>query len=334
MITGAGGSIGVHVVARFLRSTDWNIVAVDSFRHKGLTDRLAEHFSGHPGDDKRVQVITHDLTAPFSEITKTKIGHIDYIIHLASLSDVEASIHDPVPFIQNNVMLTTYLLEYAREVKPEAFILFSTDEVYGPTPDKQTQYDEWATLLPSNPYSASKACQEMIAISYWRTYGVPVVITNTMNNFAEMQSAAKYPVMVQKALMEDREITIHANEKGEFGSRSYIHSGNAAMALLFILQNCPPHLFDRGQVDRPDRYNISGDRQLDNLELALLIAKSMGKELRYKVIDSHSTRPGHDPHYGLTNTKLTNLGFIPPVDFETSLKNVIDWQVKNKEWLA
>lgn len=332
LCTGAGGSIGIHVLARFLRNTDWEFVVIDSFRHKGWCDRLANHFMNHSGDDNRVQVITHDLTAPFSELTKKKIGHIDYIVHLAALSDVEASIHDPVGFVQNNVNSTLYLLEYAREAKPESFIMFSTDEVYGPTPDKSTVYPEWSPIVPSNPYAASKACQEAIAISYWRTYGVPVVITNTMNNFGEMQQSSKYPVMVQKAVAADQEVTIHAGGAG-IGSRSYIHSGNVAMALLFILKNCPPHMHIPETADKPDRYNIAGDKQLDNLELAQMIAKSMGKELKYKVVDFHHTRPGHDPHYGLTNDKLKNLGWTPPVSFEESLKNTIDWQMEHPEWI-
>lgn len=333
LITGGAGSIGIHVVARFLRNTDWHIVIIDSFRHKGWCDRIVNHLMRHPDDTKRITVITHDLTAPFSELTKKKIGHIDYLVHLASLSDVEASIQEPVEFIQNNVMLTTYLLEYAREAKPESFIMFSTDEVLGPTENKTDKYKEWSPIVPSNPYAASKACQEAISIAYWRTYGVPVVITNTMNNVGEMQSASKYPVMIQKALMKGEEITIHGNENGDIGSRSYIHSGNVAMALLFILKNLPPHIHVPGKADRPDRYNIAGDKQLDNLELAQLIAKLMGKELKYKLVNFHSTRAGHDPHYGLDDSKLRSLGWVPPVSFEESMKNVIEWQTENPEWI-
>lgn len=332
LITGAGGSIGIHVLARFMRNTDWEIVAIDSFRHKGWMDRIVSHLMTHPDDAKRLTVVTHDLAAPFSEMTKKKIGHIDYIVHLAALSDVEASIHEPVPFVQNNVNSTLYLLEYAREIKPEAFIMFSTDEVYGPTPSKEEVYAEWSPMVPSNPYAASKAAQEMIAIAYWRTYNIPLIITNTMNNFAEMQQSSKYPVMIQKALAEGKEVTIHAGAAG-IGSRSYIHSGNVAMALLYILQNHPPHMHVPETADKPDRYNIAGDRQLDNLELAQTIAAVMEKELKYKVVDFHHTRPGHDPHYGLTNDKLEKLGWKPPVSFEESLRNTIKWQMENPDWI-
>lgn len=332
LLSGMGGSIGVHTFAHVMTNTDWHVVGTDSFRHKGLTDRVKVMLDAHPDWIERLTLITHDLTSPFSEMTKKKIGHIDYIISMASLSDVEASIQDPVTFIRNNVELTVNLLEYAREVQPEVFVLFSTDEVYGPTPNRVEQYEEWAALVSSNPYSASKGMQELAAIAYWRTYNVPVIITNTMNNFGEMQSPAKFPVMVQKAIMEGKEVSIHTGDAG-IGSRSYIHSRNASDALLFILQNLPPHMHIPETADKPDRYNIAGDKQLDNLELAQTIARLMEKELKYKVVDFHHTRPGHDPHYGLTDTKLKSLGWVPPVSFEESLKNTIEWQTNNPEWL-
>lgn len=333
LLTGLGGSIGIHTLSQIMKLTDWEVVGIDSFRHKGWSDRLNAHFEKHPRDFSRVQIITHDLTAPFSELTKKKIGPIDYIINMASLSDVEASNQEPVPFVKNNIDLVLNMLEYAREAKPEAFIQISTDEVYGPTTGKNDGYKEWDAKVPSNPYAASKSCQEELAIAWWRAYGVPVIITNTMNNFGEMQSPSKYPVMVQKAISNDEEITIHGDEEG-IGSRSYIHSQNFANALIFILQNTIPYLHKPGTVDRPDRYHIAGDKQVDNLELAKIIAGLMGKELRYKIVDFHTTRPGHDKHYGLNDEKLKKLGWKSPVSFEESLKNTITWQQEHPEWIV
>lgn len=333
LLTGIAGSIGVHTLSQIMKNTDWDVVGVASFRHRGWSDRLVQHFKVHPDDEKRVTIIIHDLIAPFSEITKNKIGKIDYIINLASLSDVEASIQNPVPFIENNIAVILNILEFAREVKPETFIQISTDEVYGAVSKDSPGHKEWDTIMPSNPYSASKACQEAIAISYWRSYGIPLIITNTMNNFSEMQSASKYPVMIQKALIKDEEITIHASESGEIGSRFYIHSQNFANALIFLLKNCQPHMHESEKVDRPDRYNITGDKQLNNLELAQLIAKLMDKELKYKIINFHSTRHGHDLHYGLDSSKIKELGWKSPVGFEESLKNVIEWQLEHPEWI-
>lgn len=334
LLTGVGGSIAIHFLGHFLTHTDWEIIGTDSFRHKGWQDRLTKHFESHPDHRERVKIITHDLNAPFSELTKKKIGHVDYIINMASLSDVEASIQDPEPFILNNVKLAINMLEYAREVKPEIFIQISTDEVYGASASKYGDLrKEWDAIIPSNPYAASKAAQEAIAISYWRTYGIPLIITNTMNNFGEMQQSSKYPVIIQRKILNKEKITIHG-KPGLIGSRSYVHSRNFADAIMFILKNCPPHAHVPNTADRPDRYNISGDKQLDNLELAQTIAELMGEPLDYELIDSHTQRPGHDPHYGLDSTKLYSKGWKPPHTFEESMKNTIQWQMENREWIS
>jgi dTDP-glucose 4,6-dehydratase len=331
LLTGIGGSIGIHVLGHIMHNTDWDVVGIDSFRHKGWADRLSLTFGDHPDWQERTTIVTHDLVSPFSDLMKKKIGQFDYILHLASLSDVDLSIEDPVPFIRNNVDCTLSVLEFARETKPEAFVLFSTDEVYGASGEHQA-HPEWSTILPSNPYSASKAAQEAISISYWRTYDVPVIITNTMNNFGEMQQSNKFPAMIQRKVENNEVVQIHGKE-GDIGSRYYLHSRNAADALLFILKNCPAYHHEPGSIDRPDRYNIVGDKRLNNLELATIIAKLMNKEFRFELVDFHATRPGHDKHYGLDGKKLADLGWKPPVSFEDSLGETINWQQEHKEWL-
>lgn len=338
LLTGAGGSISFHLLAHIFQNTDWDVVGIDSMVHKGLINRNAVLFSEHPDWADRYDLILHDLTVPFTSTTINQIGHIDYVINMASLSDVEASIQDPVPFAQNNVSLALNMLEYARKAKPQVFIQISTDEVYGPVATKNDSgVKEWGVILPSNPYAASKACQEALAISYWRTYDVPVIITNTMNNFGETQQPSKFPAMVQKWVQNGEKVIIHGERRGEkieIGSRSYIHSRNFADALVFILKNLPPHLHTPDAVDKPDRYNIAGDLQLDNLELAKLIAKLMGKEdFEYEIVDVHSLRPGHDRHYQLDNTKLKELGWSSPKNFEDSLRETIKWQQSHPEWL-
>lgn len=332
LLTGVSGSIGIHFLAHFMRNTDWDVVGVASFRHKGNADKISDYFNSHPEDVSRFTLIAHDLIGSFSETQKRKIGKVDYIINLASASDVEDSIQNPTYFIRNNIESVLNMLEYAREVKPKAFVQFSTDEVFGPT-DGTYGYKEWDSHVPSNPYAASKSCQEQVAVSYWRTYGVPLILTHTMNNFGEKQSPSKFPVMIQKAIENGEEITIHGEANGEIGSRSYIHSRNVADAVLFILRNTKPYLHQPLTVDKPDCYNIAGDKQLTNLELAQLIAKLMGKELKYKLVSTHQSRPGHDLHYGLDDSKLRNLGWKSPMSFEESLKNTIEWQREHKDWI-
>lgn len=331
MVTGIGGGIGIHLFAHVMHNTDWHVVGVDSFRHKGWQDRIKVMLDSHPEWSERLTVITHDLVAPFSEMTKQKLGHIDYIISMASLSDVYASIQDPAPFIQNNVSLMINLLEYAREVKPDVFLQFSTDEVFGPS-EAGYRYKEWDAIVPSNPYAASKACQEAISIAYWRTYNVPLIITNTVNNFGEMQSSSKFPVIIQKKIEAGETVPIHGQE-GDLGTRYYIHSRNASDALVFILNNVTPYIHKPNAVDRPDRFNITSDDVLDNLQLAQKIADAMGKELKYELVDHHTTRPGHDKHYSLDGEKLKLLGWKMPLSFDESMKNVVDWQSENNEWI-
>jgi len=331
IITGISGSIGVHVFAHVMHNTDWDVIGISTFRHRGNSDKITKMLEYHPEWKSRLTMVMHDLIGPFSEITKKKLGKIDYIINLASLSDVEASIQDPVTFIQNNVWSTLNMLEYAREVKPEVFLQFSTDEVYGPC-EKGQRFEEWSPILPSNPYAASKASQEAICVSYWRTYEVPLILTNTVNNFGEFQQSSKFPVMVQKKIANGEKVQIHGKE-GDIGTRYYMHSRNAADALVFIIKNLKPHIHVSNTTDRPDRYNVTSDDCLTNLELAQEIAGAMDKELKYEFIDHHSTRPGHDKNYGLSGEKLKKLGWKSPVSFKESLGKVIQWQKENQDWI-
>lgn len=332
LVTGAGGAIGIHMLSKILEDTDWNIIATDSFRHKGYFDRLAILKSRFPEYSSRIEILTHDLNAPFTEREIKNMRIVDYIINLASISDVQASIEDPVPTVRNNVELMLNMLELARELKPKTFLHFSTDEVYGPAPKDSEGHTEWAAILPSNPYSASKAAQEALAIAWWRSFGVPVVITNTMNNFGETQSASKFPAMIQNKLSKGEKIDVHVSSDGQIGTRYYIHSGNVADAVLFILKN-EPTMHESGAIDRPDRYNIVGDKQIDNAELVDIIGGMMGFSPDVNLVKFHGTNPGHDLHYGLDGTKLAELGWNPPVSFEESLRNTIDWQKDNPEWL-
>lgn len=333
LLTGAGGAIGCHVVAHIMQNTDWDIVATDSFRHKGYFDRITEICGDHPDWKPRIKVIQHDLTAPFTQRQIDKIGKIDYIINLASLSDVQASIDDPVPFVKNNIDVMLNLLEYSRIAKPSVFLQFSTDEVYGSTPKDSGGHKEWDTILPSNPYSASKASQEALGIAWWRSYGVPIIITNTMNNFGETQAPSKFPAMIQQKIEKGEVIKVHATESGEIGTRYYIHSRNTADAVVFILKNVPPTLHTPGELDMPMRLNIVGDKQIDNLELVKIISKLMGKEAKYEMAYFHKSNPGHDLHYGLNGEKLEKLGWKSPISFEESMKNTIKWQQEHPEWV-
>lgn len=335
LLTGAGGAIGVHVIAHIMHNTDWEIVALDSFRrdHKGQFDRITMVCKDHPDWPERIQVFTHDLNAPLTDRQITTIGKIDYVVNLASRSDVQNSVEDPEPFVRNNVELMLNVLNLCQRVKPEKILHFSTDEVYGAAEKDSKGHPEWDVILPSNPYSASKACQEALAIAWWRTYGLPIVITNTMNNFGSMQAPSKFPAMIQMNIERGIKTKVHVSSDGQMGTRYYIHSRNSADAILFILKNVTPKLHTPGDIDRPDRFNIVGDKQVDNLELVKIISELMGVEPQYEFENFHDNNPGHDLHYGLDGTKLSALGWSPPLSFEESMKDTIEWQQKNKEWM-
>lgn len=329
LLTGASGFFGHHLLRHILMNTDWEVICICSWKHKGLPERVKQAIDGL--DLNRVTVITHDLEAPLPERTKASLGHINYILNIASNSHVNRSIDDPVPFIEGNVSLVVNMLELARELKPELFLQFSTDEVYGPAPNG-IDFPEWSTIVPSNPYSASKAAQEAIAISYWRTYDVPLVITNTMNLTGQAQDSEKYPAMLIRKIHNGEIVTVHGKE-GDIGSRYYIHARNAADAVLFIINKLGVNHYKEDVVMRPDRYNIVGETELNNLELAEMVARLMGKELKYELKNFHFGRPGHDRRYALSGEKLKNLGWQPPEGFEESLKSTIDWTLLNQDWL-
>lgn len=331
LLTGAGGFIGSHALSYLLTQTEHEVVCIDSFRHKGKTDRIRAVLDDV--DEFRVKVFTHDLTAPISPQLEDYIGEIDQIWNFASNSAVEYSISDPVDVVENNVKLILVMLEYARSAKPDFFFQVSTDEVYGPAP-LGVNHKEWEIILPSNPYSASKAAQEAIAISYWRTYGVPVVLTNTMNNIGEMQDREKFVPMLISNIYNGLPSTIHG-KTGNDGSRFYLHAREHASALNFIANNTIPTGYrdSAGNIIRPDRYNVVGSVEMSNLELAKLIAEIMGKELKYELVDFHSTRPGHDRRYALDGTKLAKLGWFLESDFEESLERTIAWTVDHPEWM-
>ncbi len=366
-------------------NTDWEIVCLDSFRHRGKTDRIREVLDGlRDGDgvprdvasqyDDRVTVLAHDLRVPISAQLDHEIGHIDYVISMASDSHVDRSCVEPRPFIENNVSLVLTLLEWMRgratgerclhepaSFDPvEKFLHVSTDEVYGPAPVGH-DHVEGEPHRPSNPYSASKACQEDIIYSYWRTFGLPVAISNTMNIIGERQDPEKFVPLVLAKVLKGENVTIHAGSQRVDdhhlpraalvpGSRFYLHARNQADALLFLLQtqrfptygtveraarafDIPTEIISSERDPEMARFNVVGEKEVDNLEMATMIAEIAGKPLRYTLADFHSSRPGHDLRYALDGDRMRGLGWTPPVPLGPSLQKTVEWSLAHPEWL-
>lgn len=328
LLTGASGFVGSHVLRYILLNTDWFVVCPTTFTHKGLQDRIRFAVNGIDEDFNRVKVISCNLDAPISPITAKEFGNIDYVFNIASQSHVDRSIIEPQPFIMNNVSLMCNLLEWARFTDIEKFLQFSTDEVYGPS-KSEMGHKEWDTHLPSNPYSASKSAQESIAYSYWRTYDIPLFITNTMNIIGETQNLEKFVPKIIKSILNKEMVDIHSSN-GVIGSRYYLHALNQASALLHIIDR-PVVTFKESLL--PEKFNIVGEKKISNLDLALQIASIMKKEFLYKKIEGSVIRPGYDIDYALDGTKLKESGWAPEVDFDSSLEQTVLWTLKNKEWL-
>jgi dTDP-glucose 4,6-dehydratase len=329
-LSGAAGFVGSHVLRHLLINTDDTVTCPVTFRHKGVPPRIAAAIDSVPDGLSRVTTVMLDLTAPIDTVTEAMIGPVDIIMSVASESHVDRSIAYPGPFIRNNVDLMTNVLDYARRVKPRMVLHMSTDEVYGPAYGDH-RHREWETIAPSNPYAASKAAQEAIAFSYWRTFGVPVVITNCMNLVSPMQDGEKFVPTVIRKVLAGETVQIHASPEGVPGSRNWIDAREFADAWDFIANKHTPQMYP-GWTE-PSRFHIVGTEQ-SNLWMAQAIAGILGKPLHYELVSFHASRPGHDLRYSLDGSKLEAAGWKPTWPLEESLADIVSWYVANPAWLS
>jgi dTDP-glucose 4,6-dehydratase len=323
LITGGAGFLGHHFAEHILRNTDWEIVSLDRLDTSGNLNRLVDLPIWHQ-EKRRVRIVWHDLKAAINGQLSQQIGHVDYVLHLAAGSHVDRSIEDPIPFVLDNVLGTAHLLEWARrQDQLLRFIYFSTDEVFGPAPTG-VFYKEWDRYKSGNPYAATKAGAEELCLAWQNTYRMPIMISHAMNCIGQRQAVEKMVPSTIRKVLAGETVIIHADPTCTIpGSRFYIHARNVADATLFIL--------DRGEPG--EKYNIVGEREVNNLELAQMIADIIGKPLKYELVNFHSSRPGHDLRYALDGSKLAEMGWKPPVHFEKSLEKTVRWTVEHPEWL-
>lgn len=332
LLTGAAGFVGSHVLRHLLTATGAEIVCPVSFRHKGLPARISSAACDHDWQ-QRVEIVHWDMRAPADRMTLRAFDGCDVIMNVASESHVDRSIDDPVGFTTNNVALMLNVLEVARKIEPRLVLQMSTDEVYGPAYGDH-RHTEWETIAPSNPYSASKAAQEAISFSFWRTYGVNLVVTNTMNILGEMQDPEKFVPMIIRSLRDGKPITVHVAPDGTPGSRFYLHARNLADAWLWLTQNHDPVAYADG-ARMPSRFNIVGEREVTNVEMVETIARIMGvQDYKVDLVSFHESRPGHDLRYALDGTAIAKAGWTAPVGFEESLRKTVEWTLENPSWLG
>jgi dTDP-glucose 4,6-dehydratase len=340
LITGGAGFIAHHAIDKMLRETDWKIVCLDRLDISGNLNRLHDMLQDHDPKEvaQRMRIIFHDLKAELNSQIVQDIGHIDIVLHLAAGSHVDRSITYPMEFVQDNVIGTVNMLDYARKNLPglERFVYFSTDEIFGVAPPG-VSYKEYDRYNSTNPYSASKAAAEEFCVAYENTYKMPIIVTHTMNVFGERQHPEKFiPGTIQK-VRDGQKVIIHADPtRTAAGTRMYIHAKDVAEGLMFILQTLPrdyKHTGDYGWAHCP-KFNLVGTEEIDNLTLAQMIAAGVGKELIYEMIDFHGSRPGHDLRYALDGGLLKSLGWEPKIKLSERIKDMVKWTLENNRWLS
>lgn len=354
LLTGGAGFIASHTVEHFLKNTDWNITILDRLTYAGNLNRLVD-MDCYEKEKGRLQFVYHDFRSPINLSLSHAIesrnifGPVDCVIHMGAESHVDRSIDDPIPFAESNVLGTVNILNYVKQAGCPQTIYVSTDEVYGPAlmegphdngigtwvghPDSRIHlHKEGEPHRPGNPYSASKAAAEDFCRAFANTYGLPIIITNTMNNFGERQDPEKFVPKVIRNILTNTPVIIHVKKdaKGNIidtSSRCWLHARNHADALLFLLKS------RNAKWNSGSQYNVTGDHH-SVLDIAMFISSWIGDQtVNFEYEDFHSFRPGHDMHYGLNGEKMRELGWNPPFSLEDSLKRTVEWYLNHREWL-
>ncbi len=284
LVTGAAGFLGSHVVEHLL-ALNCDVIAVGSLKHNGESYRVVEAIRDGNAASNFIWTM-HDLAGPFTAAQRVQMKHVDAVINVASLASVDASITDPVGFVQNNVNSTLNVLELARQLGVARFIQMSTDEVYG----VNVPYDD-AQHTPSSPYSASKAAQEDICHAWRETFDVPVSIVRSANMFGERQSELAFIPRIVRAILNDQPLPIHVDQNGKPGIRNYSYVGNVAQYIVQRATAEPEVTFSN--------ITLRGQMTLDNFSLALNVAAILNRELKFEFTDATTVRPGYDWKYEL-----------------------------------
>jgi dTDP-glucose 4,6-dehydratase len=317
LVTGGAGFIGHHFVNYVLKKTDASVVCLDRIDSAGDQNRLTP--------SERMAFVHHDLRAEINwrvgDALLTGRGAFDarpfdHIVHMAAGSHVDRSVQDPVGFVLDNVVGTAHLFDFCRNrralTSDGKILYFSTDEVFGPATEEDL-FEPWDRFNPNNPYSASKAGGECLCTAYENTYGLPILVTHCTNVFGERQHREKFIPLVIDQIRRGETVKIHSDStKTRPASRFYTYVDNVSSAVMFLLF--------RAVVGK---YNISGDREISNLELAQMVATILHKPLRYEMVDFCPDRPRHDMRYAVNDSYLREMGWMPEVSFEDGLERVV-----------
>ena len=314
LVTGCAGFIGSAFVRTTLAlNAATRIVNLDKLTYAGNLENLASI-----DQDPRYRFVQGDITDAALIESLLAEEKPDAIVHFAAESHVDRSIHAPTPVFETNLRGTFTLLEAARAAKLERFVHVSTDEVYGSI-DAPHDADESYPLKASSPYSASKAGSDLLALSYFTTYKLPVLVTRASNNYGPFQFPEKLiPLMISNAL-DGRDLPIYGD-------------GQQVRDWLYVDDHCAGIRAVLNQGRAGEVYNIGGNCSLPNLEVVKRILKATGQP--DSLMKTVTDRPGHDRRYALTSEKLEKeTGWSPQMDFDRGLAFTVDWYRQNRPWI-
>ena len=312
LVTGGAGFIGSNFIRYIMhRYPNYEVINVDLLNYAGNLNNLRDmvHFPQY-------KFIRGDITNP-QLIEEIMSQNVDVIINFAAESHVDRSIKHPEYFVKTNIIGTQTLLEAARKYKVRKFIQISTDEVYGSL-DMNGFFTEETPLAPNSPYSASKASADLLVRSYFKTYGMPVIITRCSNNFGPYQFPEKLiPFMITRAL-EDQPLPIYGDGRH---IRDWLHVEDHCSALDLVM-----HMGKAGEI-----YNIGGTNERANFDVVKIILSLLNKP--ESLIQFVQDRPGHDRRYAIDAKKIRmELGWRPKHSFEKGITETIRWYKEHMDW--
>ena len=317
IVTGGAGFIGSNFIYHMLEThPEDRIVCLDKLTYAGNLSTLEAALKSPNFRFVKADICDRGaVNALFEE------EHPDVVVNFAAESHVDRSIEDPGVFLQTNIIGTQTLMDACRKYGIERYHQVSTDEVYGDLPLDQPDilFTEETPIHTSSPYSSSKAAADLLALAYYRTYGLPVSISRCSNNYGPYHFPEKLiPLMINNCL-NDKDLPVYGDG---MQIRDWLHVTDHCAAIDTVL-----HKGLDGEV-----YNIGGNNEKANIEIVKLIINTLGKS--EELIKYVKDRPGHDRRYAIDNTKITTqLGWEPAYTFEEGMKETIEWYLNNRDWI-
>ncbi|PIN86260.1 dTDP-glucose 4,6-dehydratase [Candidatus Woesearchaeota archaeon CG10_big_fil_rev_8_21_14_0_10_44_13] len=311
LVTGGSGFIGSNFIRLMLeKHKDWSITNLDKLTYAGNPENLKDVETRYKG---RYIFIKGDICD--GKTVDDAMKDAELVFHFAAESHVDVSIIDPFIFTKSNVIGTHTMLESARKNNVKKFVHISTDEVYGSI--REGSFSEESPFRPNSPYSASKAAADLMARAYFKTYGMPVIITRSSNNFGPFQYPEKVMPLFITNLIEGKKVPVYG-------------TGMNVRDWIYVIDNCEGIGFaaEKGKIG--EAYNVGGGNELPNIGMTRTIIKEMGKD--DSSIEFVQDRLGHDLRYSLDCSKMNKLGWKPRHDFSSAIKETIDWYKKNEAW--